>query len=56
MSLYEINYLIKKEYADEANDLRVQEIFLEAYCDLADIFSKAASDTLSPRYLYNHKI
>ena len=56
MSLYEINYLIEKKYADEADDLWVQETLPEAYRDLADVFFKAASDTLFPRHSYNYKI
>jgi len=55
-SLYEIDYLIEKELADEADDLRVRETLPEAYQDLADVFSKAASDTLPPRRPYDHKI
>jgi hypothetical protein len=55
-SLYEIDYLLEKERADEADDLQVQETLPEAYRDLADVFSKAASDALPPRRPYDHKI
>jgi hypothetical protein len=55
-SLYEIDYLIEKERADETDDLRVQETLPEAYRDLADVFSKAASDALPPRRPYDYKI
>jgi len=56
VSLYEIDYLIEKKLADQKDDLRVQENLPEAYQDLADVFSKAASDALPPRRPYDHKI
>jgi hypothetical protein len=56
VSLYEIDYLIEKKLADQKDDLRVQESLPEAYQDLADVFSKAASDALPPRRPYDHKI
>jgi hypothetical protein len=55
-SLYEIDYLLEKEAAEEADDLLVQETLPEAYQDLADVFSKAASNSLPPRRPYDHKI
>ena len=56
ISLYEIDYLIEKKLAEQKDDLRVQESLPEAYQDLADVFSKAASDALPPRRPYDHKI
>ena len=55
-SLYEIDYLLEKEIADKEDDLRVLENLPEAYRDLIDVFSKAASDSLPPRRPYDHKI
>ncbi|KFZ19965.1 hypothetical protein V501_00381, partial [Pseudogymnoascus sp. VKM F-4519 (FW-2642)] len=48
-SLYEIDHLIEKQLADQEDDQQVQERLPEAYKDLADVFSKAASDTLPPQ-------
>ena len=55
-SLYEIDYLLEKEIADKEDDLRVLENLPKAYWDLINVFSKAASDSLSPRRPYDHKI
>jgi hypothetical protein len=55
-SLYKINYLLKKEIIDKEDDLQVLENLLEQYRDLINVFLKAASNSLPPRRLYNHKI
>jgi transposase InsO family protein len=55
-SLYEIDYLLEKDRADQEDQLRVQQELPTAYQDLADVFSRTASDQLPPRRPYDHKI
>jgi hypothetical protein len=55
-SLYEIDLLIEKQLADQEDDRQVQERLPKEYTEFADVFSKAASDTLPPRRPYDHKI
>ena len=55
-SLYEIDLLMEKQLADQEDDRQVQERLPKEYIEFADVFSKAASDTLPPRRPYDHKI
>jgi hypothetical protein len=53
MSLYKIDWLLK---SDQKKTEELLEKVLKEYYSYLDVFFKAASDTLAPYHLYNHKI
>jgi transposase InsO family protein len=55
-SLYEMDRLIEEREEDEETQELIRTKLPEAYKDYSDVVSKAASDTLPPHRLYDHKI